>query len=357
MSPYRAGIIGLADIAVGPVDAAPATALGVKMPYNHAAAYAQTAGAQVVAVCDIAQPMLDRFKAQYGARWPEAKAYSDYQKMFSEARLDMLSICTPDHLHADMLIAACEAGVKGIICEKPLATTIADADRMIAAVEKRGVKMSVEHTRRFIYDYHEAREQMRKGRIGKLHRIVGTLNGERAMLFRNGTHVIDLICFFAESDPAWVTGVLDPEFEGYPPRYAGDGGRSPATDPGALGIIHFQNGVRALYQGSQGTVGHLEIDLIGDKGRMHLGASNHKFELYLQGPDGAYDLLHKDLPRMHTTRNAIHAAVEEMVSLIDKGGQSVSPPREALRSVQIMLGILQSNHLGGTRVNMPIKDC
>jgi predicted dehydrogenase len=353
MGSYRAGIIGLADIAVAPLESAPVPALGVKMPYNHAAAYAQTAGVQVAAVCDISPPMVERFQSTYGTRWPDVRAYSDYRTMFAESQLDLLSICTPDHLHADMVVAACAAGVKGIICEKPLATTIADAERMIAAVERHGVKMSVEHTRRFIYDYHEARELVRKGRIGKLHRIVGTLNGERAMLFRNGTHLIDLICFYAESEPDWVIGVLDEEFDEYGPRYAGDGGRLPSMDPGALGMIHFQNGVRALYQGSQRTVGHVAVDLIGDQGRIHVGVSDARFVLSVPGPDHRADLMHKDLPRMHTTHNAIHAAVEEMVMLLDHGGESVSPPREALRSVRIMLGILESHHNGSARIALP----
>ena len=87
-----------------------------------------------------------------------------------------------------------------------------------------------------------------------------------------------------------------------------------------------------------------------------MGASNGKFEIYLPGPDGAYDLFHKDLPRMHSTQNAIHAAIAEMVTLLEQGGESVSPPREALRSVQIMLGILQSHHQGGARVAMPLTD-
>jgi predicted dehydrogenase len=352
----RAAIIGLADIAVAPVDPAPHPVLGIRAPYNHAAAYAQVPATEIVAVCDIAPAMLERFKAQFGRRWPEAKAYSDYRAMLASEKLDMVSICTPDHLHADMVVAACEAGVKGIICEKPLATTIRDAARMIAAVERHGVKMSVEHTRRWIYEYHEARETVRKGRIGKLHRIVATLNGERAMLFRNGTHAIDLVCFFAESDPEWVVGALDAEFDGYGPRYAGDGGRSPASDPGALGIISFANGVRAIYQGSQGTLGYLEIDVIGDKGRIHLGASTHKFEVYLRGPDNPLDIVHKDLPRQHTTHNALHAVVEEMVGLIANGGESVSPPREAMRSVQIMLGLLQSHTLGSGRVRLPTRD-
>jgi predicted dehydrogenase len=356
MTIYRAGIIGLGFIGVGPVEPAPVAALGVKMPYNHAAAYSQTAGVTVAAVCDISPAMVENFKSLYGARWPEVKFYNDYHTMFAESQLDMVSICTPDNFHADTVVAACEAGVKGIVCEKPLATTIADAQRIVDAVEKHNVKFSVEHTRRFIYDYHQARELVRAGRIGKLSRIVATMNGERAMLFRNGTHLLDLICFFAESDPEWVIGVLDADFDNYGPRYAGDGGRLPSLDPGALGIIHFQNGVRALYQGSQQTFGHSQVDLIGDKGRIHVGASTGKFELYTPGPDGAYDSMHKELPRVHTTHNSIHAAIEEMVYLLANGGDSVSPPRDAFRSVQMMLGILQSHAQGGAKVRMPILD-
>src|SRR5437016_5708254 len=116
MGTYRAGIIGLADIAVAPVEPAPVAALGVKMPYNHAAAYAQTAGVEVAAVCDISPAMVERFTSIYGSRWPNVRVYSDYRTMFAESQLDILSICTPDHLHADMVVAACEAGVKGIIC-------------------------------------------------------------------------------------------------------------------------------------------------------------------------------------------------------------------------------------------------
>ncbi|MBI3942029.1 MAG: Gfo/Idh/MocA family oxidoreductase, partial [Chloroflexi bacterium] len=302
MTTYRAGIIGLRGIAANLPEPAPHPVLGIRTPYNHTAAYAQVPATELVAVCDIVPSLLDRFKENWGQRWPQAKTYTDYREMLAQARLDILSICTPDNLHADMVVAAAEAGVKGIICEKPLATTIQDAERMIAAVEKHGTKMAVEHTRRWIYEYHEAREMVRQGRIGQLHRIVATLNGERAMVFRNGTHIIDLICFFAESDPEWVMGALDASFDGYGPRYAGDGGHKPSTDPGVLGMVSFKNGVRALYQGSQNTVGYSGIDLVGSKGRIHIGIASHQFELYVQGADGANELLHKDFPRYHTTR-------------------------------------------------------
>ncbi|MBI5878517.1 MAG: Gfo/Idh/MocA family oxidoreductase [Chloroflexi bacterium] len=356
MTKLRAGIIGLSDVITSAkADAAPHPVLGTKMPYTHAAAYEISPTTELVAICDIVQPPLDRFKDRWGARWPDLKYFTDWRAMLAETKLDVLSICTPDDVHADMVVAACEAGIKGIICEKPIATTMKDALRMVETTERYGVKMSIEHTRRWVYDYHEARAQVRAGRIGQLRRIVGTLNGERAMLFRNGTHLIDLICFFAESDPEWVTGALDAEFDGYGPRYAGDGGRLPKFDPGAVGIISFKNGVRALYQGSQGTIGGLYLELIGDKGRIHVGASDHEFTLSTTG-DGPYDVVTRNLPRHHTTRGTLQAVIEEMAELVVNGGESVSPPREALRSLSIMLGMLQSHHRAGVRVAMPVSD-
>lgn len=356
MTTLRAGIIGLTNIAAGLADKAPNGVLGTRDPYSHASAYAVSPTTQLVAVCDIVPAMFDRFRERWGNRFAEVQTYTDYRAMLAQEKLDILSVCTPDHLHANMVIAACEAGIKGIICEKPLATTIADADRMIAAVERHGVKMSVEHTRRWIYEFHEAREIIRSGKLGPLRRIAATINGERAMLFRNGTHIIDLICFFAESDPAWLMAALDPEFDQYGPRYAGDGGKKPSTDPGALGIIAFQNGVRATYQGSQGTMGHSGLELICAEGWVTIGITTHEFHVYLKGPDGPSDLVRKEIPRYHTTHGAIQAAVEEMAHLVRHGGESVSPPRDARRTVEIMLGFLQSHAAGGARVMTPIQD-
>lgn len=356
MTTYRAAIIGLTGIAAGPATPAAHPSLGIQMPGNHAAAYSLAHQTQVVAVCDIVPSLLDRFKTTWGHLWPSVQGYTDYRAMLANEKIDLLSVCTPDHLHADMVIAACEAGVRGILCEKPIATTLAEADRMIAAVEKHGVPMSIDHTRRWRPEYHDARALIRAGKIGRLTRIVATMNGERAMLFRNGTHLIDMINFFAESEPAWVVGALDEAFDHYGPRYAGDGGRKPSTDPGALAIIGFKNGVRALFQGSQTTVAHTAIDLIGEKGRINIGMLDHRMNVALQGPDGPYDLIYRELPRTQTSRGNIYGVVAEMIDLIEHGGETVSPPREARRTLEIMLAILQSHHQGGVKVYMPIQD-
>jgi hypothetical protein len=75
--------------------------------------------------------------------------------------------------------------------------------------------------------------------------------GTRAMLFRNTTHVVDMLCFLVDADPQWLVAELDDQWSDYPPHYAGDGGKDPATDPGVSAYVHFQNGVRAFINCSQ----------------------------------------------------------------------------------------------------------
>jgi hypothetical protein len=70
-------------------------------------------------------------------------------------------------------------------------------------------------------------------------------------VIRKGTHTLDKICFFAESDPIEVFGQLDDAFADHDPRYVGDGGHLPSTDPGASAYIRFANGVRVFFNFSR----------------------------------------------------------------------------------------------------------
>src|SRR5262249_9220922 len=163
---------------------------------------------------------------------------------------------------------AAEAGVQGIYCEKPIATTLADADRMIAACRANGVVLSVDHTRRWRPIWHQVRNLIRSGDLGPLRRIVATLSGRRAMLFRNGTHLLDMVTFFAAAAPAWLVAELDDEHAAYGQVYAGDGGRDPARDPGASAYIHFQNGVRAFVNATKDGFAGWEFLLYCERGRI-----------------------------------------------------------------------------------------
>ena len=342
--PRRAALIGCSGIAISPPERT-AAAIRMPLPHSHAAAYAAHPDTVVTAVCDISRAALDR----YVELWGPANTYTDFHQLLQNEELDLVSIVTPDHLHAESFEAAANAGVKGIFCEKPIATTLEDADRMIAAAECTGVQTVVNHTRRFDPFFRQARWLIEQGTIGEIRSVLGTLSGERAMLFRNGTHLLDTIGYLLGDEPVWAMALLDDRDTGYGTVYKGDGGRDPATDPGATAIIGYRNGVRALYNGVKAGVAGLQIELIGDKGALRVG--NQLAELLVESPAGG--LAAQPLPFHAPSQAGMVTAIDELIASIETGGDGVAPLREARATLALLLAILESADKGGARVELP----
>ncbi|NLT42143.1 MAG: Gfo/Idh/MocA family oxidoreductase [Anaerolineae bacterium] len=351
MTKYRAAIVGLTGIGAGRSALAPSPALGPLMPHSHAGGYAHN-GVEVVAVCDLRPELIEDFRRRWGDVWPDVRGYSDYRRLLADEHIDLLSVATPDHRHAQIVVDATEAGVRGIFCEKPIATTIADADRMIAACADRGIPLQVDHTRRWYPDYVTAKRIMQSGEIGPLCRIVATLSGPRAMLFRNGTHLVDAVCYFADADPISVAGLLDDEHADYGPRYQGDGGHDPAEDPGGSALVCFANGVRAFINASKRTMRHFELELWAEHGRIRLGADSS--DIARLEPGDRHSIT--PLPRNYSTRSDLAAAVAELIGLVENGSVGTSTGEDGRRTLSIILGLLQSNAAGGTPIRFPIAD-
>ena len=227
-----------------------------------------------------------------------------------------------------------------------MATSLADADRMIEAVERNGVILSIDHTRRWQPLWRHAKEGVvDAGAIGKVLNIIGTLRGPRAMLFRNGTHLIDTICYFAGGEPDWVSAELEEGYETYA-EYQGDGGHVPETEPGAHGYIHFSNGVRALYVGGPKTTPEaaMTLEVVGTEGMVRI--------------DGDTAALHKggeaqpiEAPTWEV--EGIPAGIQELIQLVDAGGTPVSSGRDGLRVVEVIMGFLESQQRDNGKVALP----
>ena len=183
---YKAGVIGCRGIGI-----------------SHATGIVSSDRARLAAACDLDEATLREFEQ----RWPDENLtlYRDHREMLARESLDIVTVATSDHRHADLVVDAANAGAKGIFCEKPLATSLADADRMIAACDANNTTLAVDHTRRFMPLWRHAKEEIvDKGVIGPVQYVIGTLSGSRAMLFRNGTHTLDAICYYADAQPQWV---------------------------------------------------------------------------------------------------------------------------------------------------------
>lgn len=344
---YRAGVVGLSGISMRRPEVDPQATLNTPMPHSHVGAYSVLPHIELAAVCELKTELFDKFKEDWGDVFPDTRTYTDYREMIDKESLDILSVVTSDNRHTDIVIYGANAGVKGIVCEKPLATTVDDCNRMIEACEKNGTVMTVEHTRRWWPAYHRARQAIREGAIGKVRRIMANMGGGRAMLFRNGTHLLDGVLFFAESDPEWVFAELDEGFEDYF-SYRGDGGKSPEGDPGGSGYIHFKNGVRAFVNVSKGQMPAAYLQVIGETGQIDVGGGVGSVTLH-QGR-GKWELLD---PASYM-KTDISACIEELIRVIEHGGEVTVPPREGKNVVEIIVGFLKSQERGNVRVALPL---
>ena len=345
--PLRAGIIGCSGIAIAAGERSNAPRR-TPLPHSHASAFHAVPDTIVAAVCDVVPASTKR----YVELWGPVPEYIDYRQMFDREQLDIVSIVTPDHLHADIFVDACKAGIKGIFCEKPISTTLADADRMIDAAGRYGVKVVVNNTRRFDPFYRQAKWLIEQGTIGKLTRVLGTMGGERAMLFRNGTHLADTIAFFANSTPAWLIAELDDGERRWGTAYMGTGGRDAASEPGASAYIHFKNGVRGIYNGSKCTTTNFELDLQGESGRIRISDQFAELSLPVEGGG----LTTQSLPMTRDMPSGMVTAVNELVAMVRANVGDASALRDGRATLEILLGILVSADACSARVDFPLVE-
>lgn len=362
MKTYNAAVVGLSGIGTGkPTKTQPYPLLGTEWPHSHVAAYVAYPQTQVVAVCDLNPAMVQQFDATWGEAIPPVTTYLDSREMLEKEQIDVLSVVTSDHRHAQIVIDAAECGVKAILCEKPIATTIAEAERMIDVCERNGVALTVNHSRRWRPHWIGARALVGEGApLGRVKRIAGTWAGSRAMLFRNGGHLVDTVNWFAGTSegatPEWVVGILDEEHRDHAPRYTGDGGRNPALDPGGNALVHYTNGVRAFINCSKGiTGGGVELEVFCEHG--HLRVDDVAAVIVRVPPGGSsHDRAWESVPAVVTSLGETPAAIAELIACIEEKRQPRYPAREARLAPAIILAMLQSNAGGHAPVHFPVKD-
>jgi predicted dehydrogenase len=152
---------------------------------------------QLVAVADVRPEVVRSVAARYGV-----DAYEDYRELLARDDIDVVDICTPEFLHAEQTLAAAAAG-KHVHCEKPMASSVAEADAMLAACRDAGVIFMVGHSRRFTPRYRQIRAALDHGEIGEV-RFVRE-NERRPAVFPSTQH---------ETTPMWTppgaTGAAKP---------------------------------------------------------------------------------------------------------------------------------------------------
>jgi predicted dehydrogenase len=344
LTTVRAGVIGVGRKGLTIDDEGKCPVNYVAGPASHAAAYAAFPETELVAIADPDPAAL----ARASDRHPGARRYAGYEEMLERESLGIVSIATHAPLHAAATIAAAEAGVSIIVCEKAMATSMAECDMMLDAVQRSGSTLVVDYPRRYHPTFVAARQAIAEGMIGRVRLIVGTVGG---WMVHNGTHFLDLFRFFAGPAEA-VWGTLE-SMEG--------------NDANGSATVQLANGVVGILDARS----HTEVLLTcyGESGRIAIDASTPGFELVTYEPGtaehGAGTSWYHGAPcNERRVRQVVPALVEDTMATLLRDAIASAAAREEPRSsgadgaaaLEIALGAFASSAIGGAAVQLPLSD-
>jgi UDP-N-acetylglucosamine 3-dehydrogenase len=307
---------------------------GFGMAHTHWPAFRAIDKVDLVAIADVRDDPAQFFLAKYAS---DAKHYTDYKEMLAQERPDIVSICVWPHLHAEIAIAAAEAGVKVIHCEKPMATTWGDCKRMKAAADAHGALLSFNHQRRHLKLFQAVRQAVRDGEIGELVMVEAQVGD----MFDWGTHWLDMMFFYNEETPAeWVIGQIDSRQEK----------RAFGAYEEEQAICHFKwkNGVRGvLIAGYEASI-HATHRLIGTEGVLEV-LSERSMRLLSKGEAGWRVV---EVPQGDRNEHVL-TALDVVRQLDEPGHRSFLNIDNAIQHTEVIYATYESSRHRG-RIDLPL---
>lgn len=200
----------------------------------HLDAFAKNADRfELAAICD-----LDAARLRAAAeRFAVPAAYGDAEAMLAAEKPDVFCFVTPPAVRAEMVELGVRHGARAIAFEKPMATSLAEARRIVELCEAAGVKAVVSHQQKYGQHWRRAKELIDAGEIGEIVRVHAS---GRGWLLQLGTHLVDYVMWMIGCPrPEWVVGHVHGR------ERLSDSHPSPDY---AMGQIAFAGGVRALLE-------------------------------------------------------------------------------------------------------------
>ncbi|WP_248930555.1 Gfo/Idh/MocA family protein [Paenibacillus hamazuiensis] len=248
---FKIGIIGCGGIANG----------------KHMPSLAKLPNVQMVAFCDIVEDRAREAAGKYGAEG--ARVTSNYREILEDGSIEIVHVCTPNDSHAEITIAALDAG-KHVMCEKPMAKTAADARRMVEAAKRSGKKLTIGYNNRFRADSLYLKQVCEDGDLGEIYfakahairrRAVPTwgvfLDEEKqggGPLIDIGTHALDLTLWMMDNyKPKAVLGTSYHKLASRENAANAWGPWDPkkfTVEDSAFGMITMQNGATIVLESS-----------------------------------------------------------------------------------------------------------
>jgi predicted dehydrogenase len=261
--------------------------------------------------------------------------------MLRDVQPDVVSICTYVGLHRQMILDACAAGVKGIICEKPFLAAPADLPAVAAAAAASGTKIVVPHMRRYFPAFARAKELYAGGAVGQPLLCAAGIPGWD--LSEWGSHWLDMFRFFHDDQPVlWVFGQA---------RVRDSRGYGHAMEDHAVAYFAFADGGKAMLDGGEAMNGEWTMSLLGTEGAIRVRRED---ELVIQDKDG------QRIESFASHPGSSYAAIwdcllADLVAWLDGGPEPMLGLTNMLKTSELNLAAYLSA-LRGDRVDLPLAD-
>lgn len=305
---------------------------------SHAGAYRNNPSTELVALADVDAEKLATYSKKFAV-----PGYANCLEMLEKEKPEIVSVCTNTATHAKIVQEIVKSGssVKAILCEKPLATTLEEAQGMLQACAEKNILLQVNHSRRFDLTHREAKAFLEAGGLGELQQVSAYyVKG----LANSGSHLLDMLRFFL-GEVEWVQAVPSKNLS------------SLENDANVDGLLRFKSGVCCTLQSLDVKSYWLfEIRIYGTKGLLEIKDSGFTFK-YSSPQDsprfsGFKELQEEKLPFPEHPKEMLPNAVENLINTIEKKEKLWCPGEEGLAVLKLIEALRTSAREESRRVNV-----
>lgn len=319
---------------------------------RHLPEYSVRKDVEIVAVCDFHLSRAKEVSEMFGAK----KAYDRHEELLADKDIDAVSICIPNHLHAAVSIEAMKAG-KHVLCEKPMAVTLEQAEAMVKAAKENGVFLMVGHNQRLMPVHIKAKQILQEGTLGRVlsfQTVFGhsgpenwSIDGEKSWFFQEetaivgamgdlGVHKVDLIRWLLADEIIEVSAVY------------GSLHKTMAIDDHAILLMKTQKGTLGTLTASW-TYYPNEVNhtlLYCEKGTMKIG-TDPEFGVIVEHNDGRRDQYHLDKIQTNDTGGQSNSGVVDhfIEGILSKKGPEING-EEGLKAIKVIVSAIEAANTG-----------
>jgi predicted dehydrogenase len=306
------------------------------------------------------------------------RGFGDYRAMLAETKPDIVAIA-PRWIdqHRDMVLAAVESGAKGIYSEKPFCRTPAEADEIVAACERRKVKLALAHVERYNPALQAVERLLKEDRIGRLLEMRGRgkedSRGGALDLWVLGSHILNLANYFG-GRPLACSAVLSqdrrPVVRG--DLKEGDEGVGPLAGNEVHARFEMEHGAPLFFDSIQNAGDRsagFGLQLIGTKGIVDLRPGREPFAQLLAGnpflpssearawtPISSAGLGRPEAIAENKVPGDRHLlAARDLIAAMRESRAPLCNEREGRVTIEMICAVFESHRLGGQRVTLPLK--